>query len=125
MKLLLIIIEGQLYLATIVAIFAAEVGFLMWGLWSRRPIIGLIAIFVTVPLIRTTVSAIRAIRGPAPSCQPGLRSTSSRPSTGASSMSTPWGSTQRPDQAEARPGPTTEPMRCGGRAVAQGSQSTP
>jgi len=60
MKLLLIIIEGQLYLATIVAIFAAELGFLFWGFWSRRPIIGLIAVFVAVPLIRTTVSAIRA-----------------------------------------------------------------
>lgn len=60
MRLLLIIIEGQLYLAGIVAIFVAELGFLWWGLWSRRPIIGLLAVFVTLPLIRTTVSAIRA-----------------------------------------------------------------
>ena len=60
MKLVLIIIEGQLYLAGILAIFAAELGFLFWGLWSRRPIIGLVAVFVTVPLIRSTVSSIRA-----------------------------------------------------------------
>jgi len=60
MRLLLVIIEGQLYLAGIVAIFVAELAFLLWGLWSRRPIVGLIAVFVTLPLIRTTVSAIRA-----------------------------------------------------------------
>jgi Zn-dependent protease with chaperone function len=60
MKLLLVIVEGHLYLAGILAIFAAEVAFLFWGLWSRRPIVGLIAVFVTVPLIRSTVSAIRA-----------------------------------------------------------------
>ena len=60
MKLLLVILEGQLYLAGIVAIFVAELAFLFWGLWSRRPIIGLVAVFVTVPLIRSTVSAIRA-----------------------------------------------------------------
>jgi Zn-dependent protease with chaperone function len=60
MKLLLVIIEGQLYLAGILAIFVAELALLLWGLWSRRPIIGLIAVFVTAPLIRSTVSAIRA-----------------------------------------------------------------
>jgi Zn-dependent protease with chaperone function len=60
MKLLLIIIEGQLYLAGVLAIFVAELAFLFWGLWSRRPIIGLVAVFVTVPLIRSTASAIRA-----------------------------------------------------------------
>jgi Zn-dependent protease with chaperone function len=60
MKLLLVILEGQLYLAGVVAIFAAEIAFLAWGLWSRRPILGLLAVFVTLPLIRTTVAAIRA-----------------------------------------------------------------
>jgi len=60
MKLLLVIVEGHLYLAGILAIFAAELAFLFWGLWSRRPIVGLVAVFVMVPLIRSTVSAIRA-----------------------------------------------------------------
>ena len=60
MKLLLVIAEGQLYLAGIVAIFAAELAFLFWGLSSRRPIIGLVAVFAMVPLIRSTASAIRA-----------------------------------------------------------------
>ena len=60
MKLLLVIVEGQLYLAGILAIFVAELAFLFWGLWSRRPIIGLVAVFVAVPLIRSTLSAIRA-----------------------------------------------------------------
>ena len=60
MKLLLVIVEGHLYLAGILAIFVAELAFLFWGLWSRRPIIGLVAVFVTVPLMRSTLSAIRA-----------------------------------------------------------------
>jgi Zn-dependent protease with chaperone function len=60
MKLLLVIVEGHLYLAGILAIFVAELAFLFWGLWSRRPIIGLIAVFGTLPLIRSTLSAIRA-----------------------------------------------------------------
>ena len=60
MKLLLVIVEGQLYLAGILAVFVAELAFLLWGLWSRRPIVGLVAVFVTVPLLRSTVSAIRA-----------------------------------------------------------------
>ena len=68
MKLLLGILEGQLYLAGVLAVFVAEIAFLVWGLWTRRPIIGLIAVFVTVPLIRTTVGAIRAcfVRIPPP-----------------------------------------------------------
>ena len=60
MKLLLVIIEGQLYLAGVLAVFVAELAFLCWGLWSRRPIIGLVAVFVMVPLIRSTVSSIRS-----------------------------------------------------------------
>ena len=35
MKLLLVLIEGQLYLAGILAIFVAELALLCWGLWSR------------------------------------------------------------------------------------------
>jgi Zn-dependent protease with chaperone function len=72
MRLVLVIIEGQLYLVGIVAIFIAEIAFLLWGLWSRRPIVGLVAVFVLLPLIRTTVSAIRAcfitIRAPEGLC---------------------------------------------------------
>jgi Zn-dependent protease with chaperone function len=60
LRLLRIIVEGQLALAGIVAIFAIELAFLFWGLWSRRPIIGLVAVFLTVPLMRSTLGAIRA-----------------------------------------------------------------
>jgi Zn-dependent protease with chaperone function len=68
MKLLLGILEGQLYLAGVIAVFVAEVAFLAWGLWTRRPIIGLIAVFAAAPLIRTTLDAIRAcfVRIPPP-----------------------------------------------------------
>jgi Zn-dependent protease with chaperone function len=60
MKLLVVLLEGQLYLAAILAVFVAELGFLFWGLWSRRPIVGLVAVFVAVPLIRSTVNTIAA-----------------------------------------------------------------
>ena len=68
MKLLLVILEGQLYLAGVLAVFVAELTLLAWGLWSRRPVIGLIAVFAAVPLLRSTISAIRAcfIRIPPP-----------------------------------------------------------
>jgi Zn-dependent protease with chaperone function len=61
MTLLRVIVEGQLYLAGVLAIFAGELALLLWGLWSRRPIVGLIAVFATVPLMRSTVGAIRAV----------------------------------------------------------------
>src|SRR5687768_1532545 len=68
MKLLLVIVEGHLYLVGVITVFVAELALLFWGLWSRRPIIGLVAVFVLVPLIRSTVSTIRACfvraRGP-------------------------------------------------------------
>jgi Zn-dependent protease with chaperone function len=60
MKLLLVVLEGQLYLAGIVVVFVAELALLSWGLWSRRPLIGLLAVFGTVPLMRSTANAIRA-----------------------------------------------------------------
>ena len=68
MKLLLGILEGQLYLAAVVTVFVAEIAFLAWGLWSRRPIVGLIAVFAMLPLMRTTLAALRAcfVRIPAP-----------------------------------------------------------
>jgi Zn-dependent protease with chaperone function len=60
MRLAAILLEGQIYLAALVAIFAAELLLLAWGVWSRRPIVGLVAIFVALPLIRRTVAVIRA-----------------------------------------------------------------
>src|SRR5262249_51993911 len=59
-KLVGVLVEGQLYLAGILAVFAMELAVLFWGLWSRRPIVGLVAVFATVPLLRSTLSAIRA-----------------------------------------------------------------
>jgi Zn-dependent protease with chaperone function len=66
-RLLLVILEGQAYLAAILVVFLLQLAFLGWGLWSRRPVIGLIAVFVTVPLLRSTVGTIRALfRAPPP-----------------------------------------------------------
>ncbi len=60
MKVLLVIAEGQLYLVAVLAIFLAELWLLVWGLWTRRPLVGLLAVFAMVPLLRTTIAAIRA-----------------------------------------------------------------
>src|SRR5262245_23200205 len=61
MKLFLILVEGQLYLLAVLAIFVAEVALLVWGLLSRRPLLGLLAVFGTVPLMRTTLGSIRTL----------------------------------------------------------------
>jgi Zn-dependent protease with chaperone function len=61
MRLLGIIVEGQFYLVGVLAIFVAELGVLLWGLWSRRPLIALVAVFAVVPLLRSTLSAVRAV----------------------------------------------------------------
>jgi hypothetical protein len=58
MKLLLVIVEGHFYLAGILAIFVAD-SRSCCGVSGRRPIIGLVAVLVTVPLIRSIVRAIR------------------------------------------------------------------
>jgi Zn-dependent protease with chaperone function len=74
MRLLVVLLEGQLYLGGILAVFLLEIAVLFWGLWSRRPIIGLVAVLVAVPLLRSTFSAIRAcvFRIPVPHHGPGL-----------------------------------------------------
>src|SRR5262245_37890024 len=59
MKLLFVILEGHFYLAAVIAIFGAELAVLIWGLWSRRPLIGLVAVFAMVPLLRSTLAAVR------------------------------------------------------------------
>jgi len=60
-RLALLVLEGYLYLAIVIGIFVAAVAFLVWGLVNRRPLIGLVAIFIGVPLLITTFRAIRAV----------------------------------------------------------------
>ena len=60
-RLVLLILEGYVYLALIIAIFLAATGFLVWGVLTRRPFIALVAILVGVPVAATTARAIRAV----------------------------------------------------------------
>ena len=61
LRLTLLILEGYVYLALIVAVFVAALGFLVWGVLTRRPFIAIAALFVGIPVAATTARAIRAL----------------------------------------------------------------
>jgi Zn-dependent protease with chaperone function len=58
---MLLIVEGYVYLALIMAIFVAVAGFLVWGVLAREPFVALAAILVGIPVVATTVRALRAL----------------------------------------------------------------
>jgi Zn-dependent protease with chaperone function len=60
-RLALVILEGYVYLALIVAIFLAASGFLVWGILTLRPFIAIVAILAGVPVAVTTARALRAL----------------------------------------------------------------
>jgi len=60
-RLTLLLLEGYLYLALIVATFLGPVAFLIWGLVARRPFVAMAAILVGVPVVRTAWRALRAL----------------------------------------------------------------
>lgn len=60
-RLALLILEGYVYLLVIVGIFASSIALLVWGLLDRRPVVGLLALVVGVPVTLTTAAAIRAL----------------------------------------------------------------
>src|SRR5262245_15284044 len=61
LTLALVIVEGYVYLALVVAIFLAAPAFLIWGLLARRPLVAVVAILVGLPVAVTTARAIRAL----------------------------------------------------------------
>jgi Zn-dependent protease with chaperone function len=60
-RLTLLILEGYAYLAAIIGVFLGAIGLLVWGLAARRPFFGLTTLFIGVPLVVTTLAAIRAL----------------------------------------------------------------
>ena len=60
-RLLLLIVEGYFYLAVVLGVFLGLLALLVWGLLARRPFLGLIAVFVGVPLVLVTAAAIRSL----------------------------------------------------------------
>ena len=61
LKLVLLIAEGYLYLALVVAIFLSVPAFLIWGLLARRPFVAVVAILVGLPVAVTAGRALRAL----------------------------------------------------------------
>jgi Zn-dependent protease with chaperone function len=61
LTLVLLVVEGYIYLGLVMAIFAAAPAFLIWGLVARRPLIAVAAILAGVPVLTTTGRAIRAL----------------------------------------------------------------
>ena len=61
LKLVLLIAEGYVYLALVVAIFLSVPAFLIWGLVARRPFVAVVAILVGVPVGMTAWRALRAL----------------------------------------------------------------
>ena len=60
-RLTLLLLEGYLYLALIVATFLGPIAFLIWGLLARRPFVAMAAILVGVPVVMTAGRALRAL----------------------------------------------------------------
>lgn len=61
LRLALLVLEGYACLLAIIGVFVGAIVFLLWGLFARRPLISLAALFIGVPLVVTTFRAIRAL----------------------------------------------------------------
>jgi Zn-dependent protease with chaperone function len=60
-RLALLVFEGYAYLLLIIGVFVGAIALLLWGILARRPLIALAAIFFGIPLVITTISAIRSL----------------------------------------------------------------
>ena len=61
LRLALLLLEGYLYLALIVAAFFAAIGLLAWGFATRRVAIALPGLFIGVPILTATAVTLRAL----------------------------------------------------------------
>lgn len=61
LRLLLLVIEGYAYLALVIGVFVGALALLAWGITARRPFVALTSIFVGLPLLLATASAIRSL----------------------------------------------------------------
>jgi Zn-dependent protease with chaperone function len=67
-RLVMVVLEGYAYIALIVATLIAVPALLVLGLVARRPVVGLICVFIGVPMLLVARTAVRALffRIPAP-----------------------------------------------------------
>jgi Zn-dependent protease with chaperone function/tetratricopeptide (TPR) repeat protein len=61
LRLALLIVEGHLYLAATILVFAGVFALLAWGILARRPALAIIALFLGVPLFLLTAAAVRSL----------------------------------------------------------------
>jgi Zn-dependent protease with chaperone function len=59
--LVLLVIEGHVYLLASILFFIGPIAFLAWGLLARQPVVALLAVFVGLPLLGLTFAAIRSL----------------------------------------------------------------
>ena len=61
LRVALLVVEGHLYLAATILVFAGVLALLSWGILARRPAMAIIAVFVGVPLFLLTAAALRSL----------------------------------------------------------------
>ena len=57
----LLVLEGYAYLLMIVALFIGMAAYLAWGVYTRRPLVGLVAIVAGVPVTLLASALVRAL----------------------------------------------------------------
>ena len=57
----LLVLEGYAYLLAIVALFVGMCAFLVWGIYERKPLVGLAAIVGGVPVVMLASALVRAL----------------------------------------------------------------
>ena len=64
---MLLVLEGYAYLVGTIAVFAAVLALLAWGVLAREPVAGLVALFLGLPTVLLNGAAIRSLVFSAPS----------------------------------------------------------
>jgi len=57
----LLVLEGYAYLLMIVALFIGMAAYLAWGVYTRRPLVGLVAVVAGVPVTMLAYALVRAL----------------------------------------------------------------
>ncbi|HYC32467.1 MAG TPA: M48 family metallopeptidase, partial [Gemmatimonadales bacterium] len=61
LRLAALVLEGYLYILLVLGMFAGSLGFLVWGIATRRPVVGLVGLLVGLPMVLATRAAFRAL----------------------------------------------------------------
>ena len=61
LRLAALVLEGYLYILLVLGMFVGSVGFFVWGIATRRPVVGLAGLLVGLPMLLATRAALRAL----------------------------------------------------------------